>query len=308
MSTARTTFRSRIATIRSAIDDFLLQDLPATPANLARNRSAKVIRNGLAVQTFNIFEDFVRGRTKEVLAEISATSPAFTHLPDALQKATTVEIMRAVQFQLRLQDKSSHISFTQGTCGEVFSTSTGAIGLPSLAFFHATSNISKDQFRDALAAFGVDSPWFQVSGLCSRLGTSGVPAQDLFTNFANRRHTAAHDPNASVSELDLKQSLRDAVSLGGCFDILLSHCSKSLCSLLAKPTTPLLGNHNSIPIRFIKFSGGRYGEIRENGTKFFRTAPDYTALVPNATIRAATEKAVLAVFDNTGHFIQWSLP
>lgn len=308
MSAARSTFCNRIATIRSAIDDFRLQDLPATPANLAHNRSARVIRNGLAVQAFNTFEDFTRGRMREVLSQISASSPAFCHLPDAFQKAATVDIMAAVQFQLKLQEPANRIAFTQTSCGDVFSTSTGAISIPALGFFHSSSNITKDQFRDALVAFGVDQPWTQISGLCSRIGVSGIPAQDLFIDLANRRHTAAHDPNASVSELDLSQSLRDAVSLGSCFDILLTHCSARLSSLLAKPTSPILGGHGSLPIRFIKHAGGRYGEIKELGSKFFRTATDYATLIPAASARAAREGAILAIFDDRSHLVQWYLP
>ncbi len=307
MSVSRKTFCERIATIKDAVANFNLQDLPPVPANLSHNKSARVIRNGLAVQCFNIFEDFVRGRTEEILLGISSSGVAFASLPEELRKASTVDVIQAIQFQLKLQDKANRISYVQDYSDKISSTKLAVFQLPDLAFFHSGSNISKEQFRDALGALSVDKPWSQISGLCSRFGISGLPAEDVFQSFAQRRHNAAHDPNASVSEVDLQQSLTDATGLASCFDILASHCAR-LIATLSSPipaTTVLIKDHATIPLRFVKYLNGQFREIKERGKKAIQSDAQYSPLIAGAAMRSVKENGMLVVLDATGALVEW---
>ena len=308
MSAARATFCERIGTIRSAIDNFGLRDLPPIPAHKVHNASARVVRNGLAVQTFNTLEDFLRARMAEALTLISGSSVQFVNLPQALQKAATIDVISAIQFQLKLQDLSSRVAYAQDNSRRIGTSVNPPLDLPKLAFFHSSSNISHDHFRDSLNAFRIKDPWGQVGGLFSRWGVSAVPGETLFIELANRRHKAAHEPTASVSEVDLLQSLRDATTLAAGFDILLSHCLRQILLLTAPPSNFLLTDHNSIAARFIKYSNPRFGEMREGGLRFFRTAADPDTLVPGARARAANENGALLIFDASGNLNSWDLP
>ncbi len=307
MSIRRKVFCERIATIRDAIIEFKLQDLAPVLANLSHNQSARIIRSGLAVQCFNIFEDFVRGRTIEILNGISTSGVAFANLPEELQRAATVDVIQAIQFQLKLQDKGSRISYAQDFSDKLSSTKTAHFHIPELAFFYSGSNISKDQFRDALVALSIEKPWSQISGLCSRVGVSALPAEDVFESFAARRHKAAHDPNASVSEVDLQQSVLDATGLAICFDILASYCARSLGRLSAPlpAKTKLITDHATIPLRFVKYVNGHFGEIKEGSNRCFRTASEYLPLVAGAARRAANENGALVVLNVTGTPVEW---
>jgi len=82
MSSARKSFCERIISIKSAITDFRLQDMPITPVNQSHNNSVRIIRNGLAVQCFNVFEDFIKARTNEVLLDVCSSNVPFEYLPD----------------------------------------------------------------------------------------------------------------------------------------------------------------------------------------------------------------------------------
>lgn len=308
MSVARSTFCERIGTIRSAIHSFGLRDLPAIPLHAAHNASARVVRNGLAVQTFNTLEDFIKARMAEALVSISRSTVRFSDLPLKLQKASTIGVIPAIQFQLRLLDTANRISYTQDQSLRIGTTVNPPLNLPEIAFFHSNSNISHDHLRDGLKAFSISDPWIQMGGLFSRFGVSAVSGEALFKDLANSRHEAAHDPTASVSEVDLLQSLRDAMSLAAGFDVLLSHCLRQILRLTAPPAAPLLSDHNSIPVRFIRYSNPRFGEIRECGIRFFRTATDSAALVPGARARAARENGALVIFDASGNLASWELP
>ena len=309
MSTARTTFCARIATIRGAIQNFNLRDLPPTPSNLLHNASARIIRNGLAVQCFNIFEDFIRGRTAEILATISNSGLPFRHLPEDLQWAATVDAIKALDFQLKLRDANDRVRYAQDYSEKISSTKLSPMTLAEITFFHSSSNVGKEQFRDALAAFAVASPWTQCSGLCSRVGVSGMPADTVFQSFAQRRHHAAHNPNASISEIDLNQSLLDATGLAMCFDILVSIATTTICKLRAPhvAAAPAIVSQTVIPLRFIKFANGRYCESKDGGSRNVRTNVNQAALVPDAIKRSSRENGALVIFDDAGLPARWAV-
>ncbi len=309
MSISRSTFCDRIATVRASVVDFRLSDRPAIPSNESHNKSVRVIRNGLAVQCFNIFEDYVRGRIAEILNYMCSASIPFASLPADLRKAATVDVIRALQFQMKLQDTSNLISFVQDYCEKVSSTKSGPLQLADLAFFHSSSNVSTDQYGSALSAFAIEQPWRQVEGISSRVGLSGLPAKEVFQAFALRRHEAAHEPGASISETDLHQSLNDATSLAIGFDVLATISSRILINSwrAGLPNAPAINTHMSIPLRFIKYLNGRFGEIKENGRKVIKSRANYAVLVPAAAKHAAKENGALIVYDKNGVIVQWAV-
>lgn len=307
MSVARNIVCDRLAKIERAVSDFGLNDLPATPANIERNDSARIIRCGLAVQTFNVFEDFLRQRMAELLSQLSASGVRFQHLPDELQKATTIDVYSAVQFQFKILDKSARISYAQDHASKVHSTAISIFNLSELSFFYSGSNIGKDQFRDAMIATSINKPWDQIGGLCSRIGMMGMPPDQIFESFAGRRHHAAHDPQASVSEVDLLQSVKDAKSLACCFDVLVSCAIKAISAQTLKPTAKILSSHSLIPLRFIRYANNRFFEAKEGSSKAYRTASLVEALMPAAMVRSAKEKGALVVFDKVGNLKKWDV-
>lgn len=309
MSAARTIFCERIATIRSAICDFNLRDSSPNQGNPSHNNSVRIIRNGLAVQCFNIFEDFIKARTGEVLAAISNSGVQFQHLPEDFRMAATVNTIKAIEYQLKFKEASDRISYVQDYSEKISSTKATPLKLANIAFFHSAPNIAKDNFRDALAAFFINKPWDQVSELCSRIGVSAIPAQTVFTNLAQRRHCAAHNANFSVSEVDLGQSLLDATGLALCFDILVSKSA----SIFSKLNSPYIASssailfHETIPLRFIRFINGKFCEIKEKGTRCSRSNIDCAMLVAAASNRVTRENGALILFDKSGNLIRWML-
>jgi hypothetical protein len=309
MSAARQNVCVRLGATRRAVSHFKLQDLPLSPANDPHNSSVRIIRNGLAVQCFNILEDFAKARIAEILNDISASRVRFQHLPQALQRASTIDSVSAIAFQVKLREKTDQISFVQQYTTSVASTSAAIVQLSDISFFHTSSNISKDQFCSSLSAFSIDRPWDQISGLCSRLGLSGLPSNTIFTSLAQRRHAAAHNASVAVSETDLLQSLTDAYGLAVSFDILLSKAAQKIIALTATPPSTFnsIANHANIPLRFIKATRRGFSETKEGTTRNIRTNTTPEPLIASASIRARKENGALIVYDSVGSVVEWVL-
>lgn len=309
MISSRSIIIERLSAIRRAVTQFGLQDKPLGATNLTHNATVRIIRNGLAVQCFNMFEGFIKVRTKEALLDISNSAVVFRFLPSKLQHAATVDAIRAIDYQLRTREKDEKVSYAQQLSASVASTSGLPMRLPDIAFFHSSANISRDQYRDALFAFGVDVPWTQVSGLSSRLGLSAFPAENVFTALAQRRHSAAHDPSAAVSESDLLQSVADAYGLAICFDILMSKAVAALVNLTALPPASFrsVKDHRQIPLRFLRPAGlgSAYAEVREGSRRSTRKASSMAVLLDDALIRTRREGGILVAYNDGGFVEDW---
>lgn len=300
-------FWQRVGAIRTATADFSLVDLPLLPANVSRNASVRVIRSGLAVQCFNILEDFVKARTSEALVSVSASGVRFSWLPEALQEAATLGTVRAISVQVKRQPRTDRVLYAQTYGSRIASTQTGAMQLADISFFHSGSNVSAEELRDALAAFGVKSPWHQLSGLLSRIGLSALPAENVYATLAMRRHSAAHDPSTVVSENDLVQSIADASSIGLGYDLLLS-CATIALSRLGAPVAnhmSLVSDHKSIPLRFIRARGSQYCEVKEAGKRSIALDSEWQSLLPAAKARAAANSEALVVLERVPPAVCW---
>lgn len=307
MSIARETFCDRISTIRNAIDDFALQDIPYDPVRPSHNLSVRIIRNGLAVQCYNIFEDFVKDRTAELLVTVSGSGVAFSYLPERLQRAVTVDVISAISNQLKQREKPDQIGYVQDCTRKIYSTQSATIPreLADIGFFHTKSNVSRDEFRNSLAAFGVQDPWKQISRMCSRIGIMPLPASDEFDSFVNRRHKAAHDANMSVSVVDLIQSIDSAIGFALCFDVLASRAANIIRRLSGPSGDVLLVENALIPLRFIKYYGDKYGEIKETGKKYIARNEELSRLIDGAFLRSNRENGALIVYDDKGTLKSW---
>lgn len=82
-----------------------------------------------------------------------------------------------------------------------------------------------------------------------------------------------------------------------------------MCDLKAPhvTSTALLSSHKTITFRFIKFSKGRFSEVKENGTRNFRSHSSYSALIAGASNRALKYGGALVIYDAAGLVINWAV-
>jgi hypothetical protein len=187
------------------------------------NLRANILRQGLAVLTFSAIESFIRDRVSEVLCSFTNGSLRFSDLSADLQKACTISALDGVRFRLKFQDKQDKITWLMSALAPVANAGSNVSNLSGYSFGQAASNLIEDDIRDILQAFGVESPWTEMSKLTTRIGIALLDCKSEFTTIKERRHSSAHSILGNVPSSDLSNSIRSALAIAVAFDILLSN-------------------------------------------------------------------------------------
>lgn len=185
-----------------------------------------MLRQGLAVLVFSTIETFIRERTGEVLRSFTNPSLAFADLSPALQKATTIGALDGVRFRLNFQPAADKVPWLVANLAPISAATNNLQGLSTHSFGYSGSNIDEGDVRDILKAFGVDSPWSQMTSLTSRLGVATLDARAEFESIKKRRHSSAHALTGHVLYADLQNSVRSSLAICLAFDLLLSHSGR----------------------------------------------------------------------------------
>lgn len=193
------------------------------PSDVAHNQRAAMLRQGLAVLTFSSVETFVRERTGELLAALDSTKLTFADLSVKLQHAVTVGAMEGVRFRLKLQEKSDRVAWLIPNLEPIAKVSSTIQHLSDYSFGYAASNLVEDDVKDILSAFGVASPWSEMTKLTRRAGSGLLDCSSEFKTIKTRRHAAAHALTSAVLHNDLLNSVRSSHAICLAFDLLLSH-------------------------------------------------------------------------------------
>jgi hypothetical protein len=223
MLTARRIFLSHLDAYKDAVDHESI--VAREPAEHRENARARMMRNGLAVIAFNILEDFLRRRAKEILSHIGRAGIQFGRLPEPLRQILTAKALAAVAFQLRSRRLAhDEIVFTQDMAQQIASTSAAPFDACDMSFGYDGSNLTEGAVEDLLRALSVDKPWESIGSVAARagIGTLKLGARAAFESIARKRHEAAHDPQADVQPIDLKATHLNVLGIALGFDAIAS--------------------------------------------------------------------------------------
>ena len=223
MPTAREIFLSHLQAYSDAVNHESV--VSGAPSEHRKNARARIIRNGLAVVSFNILEDFLRRRAKEVLAHIGRAGIRFADLPDALKQMLTVKALNATAFQLRsLRPNRDEVAFAQEMAQQVASTMMLPFDACDVSFGYEGSNLTVIVVEDFLRALNVEKPWESIGIVAARagIGTLRSGARAAFDGIARRRHEAAHDAQTDVQPSDLQSAHLDVLGIAFGFDAIAS--------------------------------------------------------------------------------------
>lgn len=247
---ARQSLLDTLSVLKDCLGDPALID--KAPVEVTHNQRAAMLRQGLAVLTFSATETFVRDRTGELLRSFTHPLLTFASLSPALQKAATLGALEGVRFRLKLQASTNKVAWLVNSLSPIARATTDISQLSDLSFGYAASNLVEDDIRDILKAFGVDTPWIQMTKLTRRLGLALLDCEGEFKAMKQRRHASAHALNSRVPHADLIDSLKAALAICLSFDLLLSHCH-ALCNLNKVPgvgSAPTIA-HDAIKLVFV---------------------------------------------------------
>ena len=299
MASAREDFVRRLRALKRVVDDNqTLQLLQHSLGDPEINERARLLRNGLAVSSFAILEDFLKTRAAEVLGRLSASPLAFSQLPDDLQRLCTEDVVTALRFQVDLRSRSREDAgpFIRQVATSLASTDQYPYTLSGIAFGHARSNLVHGDVKDLLKAFNIADGWGNVTGFARRMGLGSFALRDDFVQAAQRRHRGAHEASAETPLGDLRSYPAQALGIAAGFDALLSRAAYLLIrgdQVFARGKPELV--EGEIGIRFIEQEGTIYRDIREGAARAAQRSDDKTAVLAAARGRAVRNGAVLVL-------------
>lgn len=228
MSAAYDDFWATICTLRE-LSEALGDVLPGTQGT----RSANHIRlNGLHVVAFAALEDFIRRRAHEVISWLGTEGVRLDSFPHWLQMLILQGTIEGINFSLSRTDKDDRVTLLQlqglllSSSGEIDQSFT-----PSEYFFgRAASNISRDDVRELLEAFGLGEKFACLNEVTTLLEMTSLGSIDsVFTGLAKNRHRAAHSFGLDYKLSDFRSDMATALPLFAfAFDTSISQCAQAL--------------------------------------------------------------------------------
>jgi hypothetical protein len=220
---AKESLLSTLSILKSCLNEQSLID--KAPSETEHNQRAGMLRQGLAVLNFSAVETFIRDRTNEVLQDFINTGLSFSNLSSNIQDALTLGALEGIKFRLKQQTQNQQLKilWVVNELEPIANAHKNLSQVSKYAFGHNKSNIAEEDIAAILKAFGVDSPWKQMTDLTSRIGTALLDARGEFSAIRERRHASAHALSTNVTHSDLLNSANSSLAICITFDLLLTH-------------------------------------------------------------------------------------
>lgn len=310
MSVARNTFLSRIDALSAAVSN------PAIVApSLSAANSAQLFRNGLAVISFSILEDFLRTRVEEIFSAISASPIPFSTLPPALREMLTVGAVRGLKQQIEhaKREGTDSVALAQSHARCIASTASAAHTFSAFGFGREHSNVAWEEIESLLAALFIDNSGQTLGSVALRIASGTFAAKSFFNELAKSRHKAAHDASSAVQAMDLQSYPINLSNFAVVFDAVVSAASVKIKTADTKYLAGEKLSGKSVLVRIIEESsnGKQWREIvpsnppAKHAKKVSSSESDAVlAAMPRATKNAET----LIVRDRQGALKAWHTP
>jgi hypothetical protein len=193
-------------------------------SEIPHNAQARLFRNGLAVVSFAMLEDFIKERTAEITQQVGNGVTAFADLPHALRVAATAGVTKALNFQSKLLDRRSNDYFAhyQTHSEMIASTKQSRFRISPFAFGYDQPNLNAEAVKNILTSFHIKDPWNAIRAVSIQTGV-GIPAlKETFENAMYRRHKAAHNADTDIELSDLSAFATEIRGIALSIDLLLS--------------------------------------------------------------------------------------
>lgn len=283
-----------------------LQLLQRTPHDSEADAMAQLLRNGLAVSSFAVLEDFLKSRTAEVFARLSGTPLPFQHLPELLQEMAMERVVLALGSQVERQSRDGDPKPLIRSVGTSLGSTSGvSYSLSPLGFGHRKSNVGHADIKEVLRAFNVRDPWTSASAFAARLGLGTIGLQEAFRNANRRRNQGAHVAAAETPLGELQNYPREALAIAAGFDVLMSRAAFRLLAgdlNFAQGGFTLTGEQ--VGIRYVEFDGTYYREVRERSRRAAARTMNRGAAFHDAFKRASQDGSVV-VYRESGITRSW---
>lgn len=274
----------------------------------AHNESARLLRNGLMVVGVAALEDFLKGRTQEVLRYVSASGLPFGALPPKLQHAATLGAVRSASGHLSKVWRSlgdDLMGNVQAVAVDVASTTGPTFALSAYSLGFENSNLTSHSVKEIGGAFGLNDPWRQIGRVAQRVGLSSPSHEEAFGQAMRNRHLAAHQAAARTEPTDLSAFVRHAKGIALGFDAIVSRAAR----LLVEDTSRFLRSDGLVDgglrIRFFDEGADGYWRDIPESKATHRKAKTRSPLDAEALTRARRNQELWVVRDASKIPFEW---
>ena len=308
MSTARQSFLERIGAFRTALGEENL--VSGEPAEIQRNNTARLLRNGLAVVGFAILEDFLRSRLAEILARVGNSHIPFDELPEPLRDAAVLGAARALAHfgELKRRQGEDYVSFVQNHSQLIASTVSSSYEISGMALGWTGANLSDGDIKEIMRAFRIKDGWGNIDIVAKRVGLASPSHREAFSQAAVRRHKAAHSARTDTEVSHLVSFVPQAIGIALGFDALMS---RSLKRLLEHDSAYLADSGqvqaSDVQTRFIDPTACNWREIKEGAKRAVSRGEVKEDLIKKCLARPDARDDVVIVRDSSLRPSNWMI-
>jgi hypothetical protein len=269
------------------------------------NGVANLLRKGMGIVAFNILEDFIKKRCAEALENISTSGISFSLLTDSMQRGATMDALSSLVFRARIEKKDGGDwkSLIQSETINIHSTKNPVFNLSPLSFASSGSNVTPDDVKDILAAFGIPNGWGAMKDLSDNI-SGGVPnLHDAYKFAAERRHQSAHSANFLYDYQWLRNIRNEILAIAASLDILLEARCRKIRSSLNKP----VAEHacDIWNVRFLMEHGVSFKEAKSVTGRAIKNWPNLDDAIANIRSKLVHNDEFLVVLDNSRRIRKW---
>ena len=308
VSIARTEFLNRLRIFNLTLQEQHGVLFDRAIHEVEHNERARFLRNGLSIISFNILEDFIKNRIYEVLTFIANTGIDFNSLPEKFQEAITISPLNNIQTLTRRKKNNNEDwkLFIQTETGKITSTANVPFQISLFGFGYDKSNLDTDEVSKFLNIFQIHESFTSIGAITNIIGCALFDPKTFFLNAANRRHNAAHNPNAVSLYGDLENYGIAVKSFALAFDFLIA---KAACFIRDQNHQYLnVGRKvqpTDIAIRFIRKQGGFFKEMSATNSRPILNFNTEMAAVNSLITRANYQHEMIVVVDYPNKVHSW---
>jgi hypothetical protein len=298
---ARRAFLTSLESLRQSLD---------SPLVSAGDDVGSFLRRGLTIVSYNLLEAFVSDRVDEVAKHVNSGVAHFGDLPNLLQKAATVDVLRVANS--RVQRGGWDLAATTAFATEVgnsLAASSGPLRLSSLTWQWPGSNMNAEDIRRALRLFHVASPWSTIENFTARTGATMPDPNATLVGLLRERNLCAHESTYQVSNLWIRAVPHQLQVIGMGIDIAISVAAHEIHvgrrDYLDDKDWMSPGR---VKFRFVEGRGSKWAEILEGSSRAAHVNTNKDFLLQGAINSARGKHQVVVVKDRNRQLIDWIYP
>lgn len=144
-------------------------------------------------------------------------------MPDNLQESAISKALSSLQFQSHIlkKDGEDYKLIIQQETAKISSTINHPYQLSKYSLVNSSSNVSKDEIKDLLKAFGIDKGWQKLKSISDQIG-AGIPdLSQAYELAAKRRNSSAHSVLFNYDISWLQNLKNEIIGIAASVDIAL---------------------------------------------------------------------------------------